>query len=164
MWDDDLFRVDSTEFARSWISSCGSFVDDGFDCVITRYYGVGSRSERADSWMELTELRHAFSDYPWFLIGDFNETLSKADKSSGLLDWKRASEFQAFIDGCELVEYPLVNHQFTWFRGGSMSKLDRAFARTQCLSHFSSLKLIRLDHGLSNHYLLLVGKEQVNWG
>jgi len=45
-----------------------------------------------------------------------------------------------------------------------MSKLDRAFAHTQCLSHFSSLKLIRLDHGLSDHCPLIVGKEQVNWG
>jgi len=164
MWDDDLFRVDSVEFAGSWISLFGSFIDDAFDCVITGYYGAGSRSERAASWMELTELRHAFSNYPWFLIGDFNETLSKADRSSDLLDRRGASEFQAFIDGCELVEYPLVNHRFNWFRGSSMNRLDRAFAHTQCLSHFSSLKLIRLDHGLSDHCPILVGKEQVNWG
>jgi len=162
MWDEDLFRVDSIEYAGSWISLFGSFVDDAFDCVITGYYGAGSRAERAASWSELTELKHAFSDYPWFLIGDFNETLSKTDRSSGLLDKRGATEFQTFIDDCELVEYPMVNHRFTWFRGGSMSRLDRAFAHTQCLSHFSSLKLIRLDHGLSDHCPLIVGKEQVN--
>jgi hypothetical protein len=128
------------------------------------YYGAGSRAERVASWSELTELKHAFLDYPWFLVGDFNETLSKTDRSSGLLDRRGASEFQTFIYGCELIEYPLVNHRFTWFRGGSMSRLDRAFAHTQCLSHFSSLKLIRLDHGLSDHCPLIVGKEQVNWG
>jgi hypothetical protein len=114
--------------------------------------------------MELTKLRHAFSDYPWFLIGDFNETLSKTNRSSGLLDRRGTLEFQAFIDDCELVEYPLVNYQFIWFRGGPMSRLNRAFAHTQCLSHLSSLKLIRLDHGLSDHCPLLVRKDQVNWG
>jgi hypothetical protein len=111
--------------------------------------------------MELTELRHAFLEHPWFLIDGLNEILSKADRSSGLLDRRGASEFQAFIDGFDLVEYPLV---FIWFRGGSMSRLDRAFSHTQCLSHFSSLKLIRLDHGVSDHCPLLVGKEQVHWG
>jgi len=130
MWDDDLFRVDSVEFAGSWISLFDSFVDDTFNCVMTRFYRAGSRTERAVSWMELTELRHAFLDHPCFLMGDFNETLSNADRSSRLLDRRGASEFQAFIDGCDLVEYPLVNHRFTWFRGGFMSRLDRAFAHT----------------------------------
>jgi len=35
MWDEDLFRVDSIEYAGSWISLFGSFVDDAFECVIT---------------------------------------------------------------------------------------------------------------------------------
>ena len=47
MWDDDLFKVDSVEFFRSWISLSSSFVDDTFDCVITGFYGAGYRSERA---------------------------------------------------------------------------------------------------------------------
>jgi hypothetical protein len=130
--------------------------------VITRFYGAGSRTERAVSWMELTELRHAFPDCPWFLIGDFNVTSSNLDRSCGLLDRRGASEFQAFIDGCDLVEYSLGNHKFTWCRGGSMIRLDRAFSHTQCLSHFSYLKLIRLDHGLSDHCPQLVRKEQVH--
>jgi len=37
-----------------------------------------------------------------------------------------------------------------------MSTLDRAFAYTQHLSHFSFLKLIRLDYSLSDHCPLLV--------
>jgi len=76
MWDGDLFRVDLVKFAGSWISLFGSFVDDTFDCVITEYYGAGFRTERVVSWIELTELRHAFPDRPWFLMGDFNENLS----------------------------------------------------------------------------------------
>ncbi|XP_073260583.1 uncharacterized protein [Populus alba] len=121
MWDEDLFRVDSIKYAGSWISFFGSFVDDAFDYVITGYYGASSRAERAASWLELTKLRHAFSDYPWFLISDFNETLTKTDRSSGLLDKRGALELQTFIDACELVEYPMVNHRFTWFRGGFMN-------------------------------------------
>jgi hypothetical protein len=35
MWDEDLFRVDSIEYAGSWISLFGSFVDDAFEYVIT---------------------------------------------------------------------------------------------------------------------------------
>ena len=54
------------------------------------------------------------------------------------------------------------NHRFTWFRGGSMSRLDRAFPHTQCLSHFSSLKPIHLNHGLSYYCPLFVRKEQVH--
>ena len=49
MWDEDLFRVDSIEYAGSWISLFGSFVDDAFHCMITGYYEAGSRAERAAS-------------------------------------------------------------------------------------------------------------------
>jgi len=64
MWDEDIFRVDSIEYSGSWISLFGSFVNDAFDCVITGYYGVGSRAERAASCSELTELKHAFFRLP----------------------------------------------------------------------------------------------------
>jgi len=43
-----------------------------------------------------------------------------------------------------------------------MNRLNRAFAHTQCVSYFSSLKLIRLDHGLLDHCPLFVVKEQVH--
>lgn len=89
--------------------------------------------KRPPRW-NLTELRHGFLNRPWFLIGDFNETLSKADRSSGLLNRRGASKFQGFINGYDMVEYLLVNHRFTWFRGNSMSRLDRAFAHTMPVS------------------------------
>jgi len=43
-----------------------------------------------------------------------------------------------------------------------MNRLNRAFAHTQYVSYFSSLKLTRLDHGFLDHWPLLVVKEQVH--
>jgi hypothetical protein len=33
-----------------------------------------------------------------------------------------------FFSNYDLIEYPLAKHHYTWFRGRSMSRIDRDFA------------------------------------
>ncbi|XP_073263045.1 uncharacterized protein [Populus alba] len=65
---------------------------------------------------------------------------------------------------CELVEFNLQGHRFTWFRGGSMSRIDKAFASPDFHLQFPSLSLCRYPRGLSDHCQLLLQSPEVDWG
>ena len=95
--------------------------------MIVGVYAASSVKERADLWEEITTLKFSF-ELPLVVIGDFNETLLPNERSSGNLNLSGSTSFRRFISDCELVEYNMQGHWFTWFSGGSMSRIDRAFA------------------------------------
>lgn len=45
-----------------------------------------------------------------------------------------------------------------------MSRIDRAFAHSECLIQFNSLRLIRLHRGLSDHFPIVLGEGLMSWG
>ena len=95
--------------------------------MIVGVYDASSVKERADLWEEITTLKFAF-ELPLVVLGNFNKTLHAHERSSGHLNSSGSTSFRKFISDCELVEFNLQGHRFTWFRGGSMSRIDRAFA------------------------------------
>lgn len=52
-------------------------------------------------------LKSAF-DVPWFLIGDFNETLFTSDCNSKFLNLAGSNSFILSLQNCDLIEFPLV--------------------------------------------------------
>jgi endonuclease/exonuclease/phosphatase family metal-dependent hydrolase len=127
MWDNSVFEVNSIEFVGQWISLCGMHIPSSFNCMIVSVYAASSVKERADLWEEIITLKFAF-ELPLVMLGDFNETLHANERSSGNLNLSGSTSFHRFISDCELVEFNMQGHRFTWFRGGSMSRIDRAFA------------------------------------
>jgi len=126
MWDNPIFEVSFVEFGGQWISLCGTHIPSFFNCTIVGVYAASLVKERADLWEEITTLKFAF-DLSLVLLGDFNETLHAYERSSGHLNLSGLTSFRRFISDCELVEFNMQGHRFTWFRGGSMSCIDRAF-------------------------------------
>jgi hypothetical protein len=73
----------------------GTHVSTGFNCVIVRLYVRGSLVDMKMLWEELAILNFSFGG-PWYVRGDFNETLAKTEQSS----WY----FQTFLSPCDLLE------------------------------------------------------------
>lgn len=161
MWDNSVFEVNSIEFGGQWISLCGTHIPSSFNCMIVGVYAASSVKERADLWEEITTLKFAF-ELPLVVIGDFNETLLPNERSSGNLNLSGSTSFRRFISDCELVEYNMQGHRFTWFRGGSMSRIDRAFASPEFQLQFPSLSLCRYPRGMSDHCQLLLQSPEVD--
>ena len=46
---------------------------------LTGYYSFLEHSRRKDAWQILRQLSHV-SDFPWCILGDFNDILSSSDK------------------------------------------------------------------------------------
>jgi hypothetical protein len=62
------------------------------------------------------------------VLGDFNETLYSHETSSGYLNHSGSASFHSFLSDCELIEFNPHGNRFTWYRGGYMSRIDKAFA------------------------------------
>jgi hypothetical protein len=93
----------------------------------------------------------------------WNETLN-ACGSRGFLNLASAKDFKSFINTYDLLEYHLHGHRYTWCRGSSMSRIDRAFASPACHRQFPDMVLTRFSRGLSNHCQLVLGPTTQNWG
>jgi hypothetical protein len=140
MWKNTNFEVSNIEYGHGWIDLYGKHVHNDFHCFVIGIYAPCNYQDRQKLWDDLILLKHAF-EVPWIIPGDFNETLSQKDRNSGICHPAGSNSFSRFLQSCELTEYPLAEGYFTWFRGGSKSKLDRMFANSSCHLHFPSLSL-----------------------
>uniref|UniRef100_A0A6N2NEE9 Endonuclease/exonuclease/phosphatase domain-containing protein n=1 Tax=Salix viminalis TaxID=40686 RepID=A0A6N2NEE9_SALVM len=70
-------------------------------------------------------------------MGDFNELLDSGDCNNGPVHKYYLGNLWQYI--CNLVEFPLSGHRYTWFRGVLTSRIDRAFACSQNYRHFTGL-------------------------
>jgi hypothetical protein len=161
MWDNSIFKVNSVEFEGQWISICGTHIPSSFNCMIVGVYVASSVKERADLWEEITTLKFAF-ELPLVVLGDFNETLHTHERSSGHLNLSGSTSFLRFIFDCELVEFNMQGHRFTWFKGGSISRIDKAFASPDFELLFLFLSLFRYPRGMSDHSQLLLQSPEVD--
>jgi hypothetical protein len=117
MWDISIFEVNSIEFEGQWISLYGKHVG---------LYVASSVQDRAKSWEDITTPKFAFK-IPMVVIGDFNETLYAHERSSGYFNHSGSTLLHNFLSDCDLIKFKLQSHCFTWFREGSMSRINRAF-------------------------------------
>ena len=143
MWKNTNFEVSNIEYDHVWIGLYGKHVHNDFHCFVIGIYGLCNYQNIQQLWDDLILLKHAF-EVPQIIAGDFNKTLSQKDRNSGICHPAGSNSLSRFLQSCELIEYPLAEGYFTWFRGGSKSKLDRMFTNSSCHLHFPSLSLRRL--------------------
>jgi endonuclease/exonuclease/phosphatase family metal-dependent hydrolase len=137
MWDISIFEVSSIEFGGQWINLCDKHVNSFFNCMVIGVYVASSMQDRAKLWEDITTPKFA-SKLPMVVIGDFNEPLHAHERSSIYFNHLRSTSLRNFLSNCDLIEFKLQSHHFTWFRGGSMSRIDRAFASPEFHLQFHS--------------------------
>lgn len=127
---------------------------------ITGVYGEPVRAQRRKTW-EL--LRHLAGDanFPWYLIGDFNNVTSQQDKRGGhsYPNWL-IKGFNDCLRDTELQDLDIMGHQYTWERGRNTEhwteiRLDRVLANTAWLNMFLFAKFYNLEGSPSDHSPLL---------
>ncbi|MBA0570290.1 hypothetical protein Golob_003968, partial [Gossypium lobatum] len=78
---------------------------------------------------------------------------------------KGSKEFGQFIDRCKLVDLPLLGKKFTWIGpDNKRSKLDRFLLEEEWLVQFKDLQQQGLNKTISDHILVLLVNETIEWG
>jgi hypothetical protein len=155
LWDNSKFNVNSEEVGVGWIVLYGLNMISGFECAVVGLYAPNIVHHRKKLCMDLITLKFAF-DVPLFLMGDFYETLLPEERSIGYINHVECRDLKKFLAICNLMEYPLSGHRFTWFRGGSMNRIDRSFSSPDCHLQFNDL----MSRRLPDHRQLLLGYQE----
>ncbi|KAL4343646.1 hypothetical protein AHAS_Ahas11G0099200 [Arachis hypogaea] len=128
---------------------------NNFNCAFFLVFGVHSREEKIHVWEELSYMI-GLCQVPYCVIGEFNEIVNvekRKDTSSLSMSME---EFKFWIQDLQLVDLLLTDRKFTWFRGRSCSRIDRAVVSMEWLEEFPEIRLRGRLRGLSDHCPIIV--------
>lgn len=77
-------------------------------------YAYNTKEDRKELW-EYLETIHQGNTMPWLVMGDFNSVLNINDGIGGNpVTMAEVTDFQQYIDSCELNELPPKGSRHTW--------------------------------------------------
>lgn len=112
-------------------------------------------------WSSLSELSPILN-YPWLFLGDFNDIASTSEKfGGGPPNDLKIELFNNFLNTCGLLDLGFVGPPFTWTNGRSgghiiRSRIDRAHANFNWVSHFPDTTVLHLPKSRFDHCPLLL--------
>lgn len=142
------------------------YMDDGFEWLMTCFYGYPEKFRRHASWELLKSLDPGL-DVPWLVIGDFNDLACSSEKIGGndhptyLLNG-----FRSALQHCDLHEIEWLGYSYTWERSrGSPNwvreKLDRAVANTKWFEKFENAIIKTGVSSVSDHSPIILSTDIV---
>ncbi|XP_050222174.1 uncharacterized protein LOC126672268 [Mercurialis annua] len=129
----------------------------------TGFYGNPKQSQRVHSWTLLTRLSKMFKG-PWLVGGDFNEILSREEKSGGAeKPLYLMQNFKWALEDSEVFDAGGNEGGFTWWGNRSLGavkeKLDRFLMNLEWQNMFSDYSVQQLDLWGSDHKPILMCSE-----
>ncbi|XP_028792623.1 uncharacterized protein LOC114748407 [Neltuma alba] len=122
----------------------------------TAVYAHPNSHIRQRVWSDLTRTSY-FNSAPLLLAGDFNATLSSTERRGGSEKRRKGCpHFQAFCNNNNLVDLGYSGPHFTWRRGLTFARLDRALSNTAWIHTFPNSKILHLAQINSDHRPLLI--------
>ncbi|KAK8599267.1 hypothetical protein V6N13_077198 [Hibiscus sabdariffa] len=120
------------------------------DCFFATFVYVSPhRRLRQDLWRHLILISQSISA-PWVILGDFNATLTHADRRE-CTSSAPESGFQDMVSTCGLHELDFSGPHFTWYRGNCSVRLDRCIGNSLWFTQFPHSILHHLTRMKSDH-------------
>lgn len=133
LWWDDCVEVKVVLATRNLIHRKMRLIGEEDWFHTSWVYGTPYRNEKHEFWQWMSEVLSP-TVAPWICAGDFNEMLSKDEKSGGSQwFWSTIPLLQSFMNNLELMDLGFSGPKYTW-RGTKNGSLVQE----------------RLDHGLIN--------------
>ncbi|KAK8566641.1 hypothetical protein V6N13_002337 [Hibiscus sabdariffa] len=111
--------------------------------LATLVYASPTSRKRKALWFDLNNLAHSIR-CPWFIVGDFNATLSDSDRKDCAASARPSKAFREFVFDHGLRDMGFSGPEFTWSRGMAQVRLDRVL----CNSYWDDVYPESLVHHL----------------
>ncbi|XP_074271262.1 uncharacterized protein LOC141595191 [Silene latifolia] len=127
---------------------------------ITFVYASNDARERDGLWSHLINLKPLVNK--WLILGDFNVIRDISEKIGGTLpDLADIMDFNSCLYQCEVEDLTSSGCDFSWNNkqlpeSRVWTKLDRAMANVQWLTHFPATSAHFLEPGVSDHSPVVV--------
>ncbi|XP_057746795.1 uncharacterized protein LOC130966053 [Arachis stenosperma] len=163
MWDDGFFKIRNCYKSERWLCVEGVLSQNTINCAFFLVYGAHTRDEKLVVWEELSYMAGLCPGACCFL-GDFNE-IGQVEERRGLETLPlSAQDYQNWVHDMGLVDLPISDRKFTWFRGQSCSRIDRALVSLEWLEAFLETFLRGAPRGLSDHFPIIVEEKRLRNG
>ncbi|XP_015950467.1 uncharacterized protein LOC107475352 [Arachis duranensis] len=163
IWDESVFKMNNCYKVEIWLCVEGVLVKSSFNCTFFLVYGAHNRDEKVQVWEELSYMT-GLCQISCCYMGDFNEIVHVEEKQGIVVLHRSTDDFKNWIKDMHLVNLPLTDRKFTWFRGHSCSRIDRALVSLEWLEEFSETQLQGGPRGLSDHCPILVEDKKLRGG
>ncbi|KAK8653848.1 hypothetical protein V6N13_127831 [Hibiscus sabdariffa] len=119
---------------------------------------IPNAQKRKALWYDLNNLAYSIR-CPWFIVGDFNATLSDSDRQGCATSARPSKAFQELVFDHGLRDMGFSGLDFTWSRGLAKVRLDRVLCNSYWDKTFSESTVHHLFRMKSDHrpILLAVG-------
>ncbi|XP_072081146.1 uncharacterized protein [Arachis hypogaea] len=163
MWDNELFKAVNCNKGEKWLCVEGVMMKTNFTCAFCLVYGVHEREEKRVVWEELSYVA-GLCQVPFCFFGNFNDFLHIEERKGASSISVSAEEFKNWVQDMQLLDLPLNDRKFTWFRGRSCSRIDRVLVNIEWMEEFPDVRLKGGPRGLSDHCPLIVEDKRVGDG
>ncbi|XP_016185650.1 uncharacterized protein LOC107627319 [Arachis ipaensis] len=160
IWDETVFKLNNCYKEDRWMCVEGVVVKDNFYCAICLVYGPLVRTEKSSLWEELSYIT-GLCQVPFCYLGDFNKILHLEERKGATTLSASAEDFRTWINDMELIDLPLNDRKYTWFRGQSCSRIDRSLVSLGWLEVYPETCLKGGPRGLSDHCPLIMEDSRI---
>ncbi|XP_016198952.1 uncharacterized protein LOC107639906 [Arachis ipaensis] len=146
-----------------WLCVEGVLSEKSVNCAFFLVYGAHIRDEKRVVWEELSYMAGLCPGACCFL-GDFHE-IAQVEERRGLESLSlSAQDYKVWVHDMGLVDLPISDRKFTWFRGQSCSRIDRVLVSLEWLEAFPETRLRGGSRGLSDHCPIIVEEKRLRVG
>ncbi|XP_025665082.1 uncharacterized protein [Arachis hypogaea] len=150
IWDEGVFQVDQRYKGERWLCVEGVLTKTNFRCAFCLVYGAHGREAKRGVWEELSYVA-GLCQIPFCFLGDFNEILQVEDRKGATSLMASSEEFKEWVRDMQLIDLPLTDRKYTWFRGRSCSRIDRVMVNVEWTEVFPDIRIKGGPRGLSDH-------------
>ncbi|XP_020972479.1 uncharacterized protein LOC110269158 [Arachis ipaensis] len=163
MWDEMSFKMNNCYKGERWLCVERIILNNNFNCAFFLVYGAHNRDKKIVVWEELSYTAGLCQVHCCFM-GDFNEIIQVEERKGNASLSILAEEFKSWVQDMLLVDLPLTDRMFTWFRGWSCSRIDRVLVNLEWMEEFLEIRLRGGPRCLSDHCPMIVEDTSMRCG
>ncbi|KAB5520122.1 hypothetical protein DKX38_024441 [Salix brachista] len=161
-WNPQRVSLQMVNLNTQWVTCDVVSLSDSWCIRVTMVYALNTPAERSTLWEYLLSQQATCGDDPWVVLGDFNATISTADRHGGDTNWYgHMDDFPNCINQAELLQISAKGLHFTWHNGQQneatiLRKLNWAFANRRLLLEWPQVQATFQARLASDHSPTLI--------
>jgi hypothetical protein len=168
MWDTTCVEVWSSVSIEHVLIIHGRFIDSNDEFYLFNIYALCDNGAKQLLWNSLSVYLQRLVGRNICLCGDFNAVRSLEERRSRGVATQSfdCDPFNAFIEDNVMIDLPLHDRGFTWYKGdgNSMSRIERFLLSEEWCAKWPNCLQVPSMRGLSDHCPLILSVNDHNWG
>ncbi|GLT95060.1 hypothetical protein SLE2022_127650 [Rubroshorea leprosula] len=165
LWDPSLVEKIEVFEGDGFLGVEGLWGKNKSKCCFLNVYGPCNVSGCVKLWEDLSNLIKAQNCF-FCIAGDLNCVRGSHERKGRMTSHPGSDNFNLFIESNYLVDLPLSNRKFTWYKsnGSAQSRLDRFLLLENYLEFLGNCVQLALKKSISDHCPISLSSSNHDWG